>query len=206
MGNKSLDAHIFDEARRHELGWIIRLKIIIEILSGTRSYRTFPVGKLVEHAWKMWNKGKALELLDKSIGDEFSADKALSCIQIGLLCVQERADDRPTMRSVLDMLEGERVTLPLPKLPGFWFDTESRLKYAYIDSTNEPNMLLIDPRVLLLDEAKSAEYAELPNALFLNERFYTKCISSYRSTKVTEEGVRPSLDSEKVHRLFKTPV
>ncbi|CAI9752755.1 unnamed protein product [Fraxinus pennsylvanica] len=107
MGNKSLDAHIFDEARRHELGWTIRLKIIIgisrcllehmaiclqnisctvysvfsfgvvvlEILSGTRSYRTFPVGKLVEHAWKMWNKGKALELLDKSIGMSFQQIK-----------------------------------------------------------------------------------------------------------------------------------
>lgn len=85
----------------------------------------------------MWNKGKALELLDKSIRDEFSADKALSCVQIGLLCVQERADDRPAMQSVLDMLEGEGVILPQPKLPGFWFDTESRLKNAYINSTNE---------------------------------------------------------------------
>lgn len=41
------------------------------------------------------------------------------------------------MQSVLDMLEGEGVILPQPKLPGFWFDTESRLKNAYINSTNE---------------------------------------------------------------------
>ncbi|KAL2549362.1 Cysteine-rich receptor-like protein kinase 19 [Forsythia ovata] len=113
--------------------------VFLELLSGMKSYSAFPAGKLVEHAWKMWNKGKALDLLDKSIEDEFSVDKALRCIQVGLLCVQD-ADDRPTMQSVLDMLEEEGITLPQPKLPGFWFDTESRLKYDYIDSTNEINI------------------------------------------------------------------
>ena len=41
------------------------------------------------------------------------------CIQVGLLCVQESARDRPTMPTILSMLSSEIVDLPTPKKPAF---------------------------------------------------------------------------------------
>lgn len=60
-----------------------------------------------------------MELIDSSIGDSCSQSEVLRCIHVGLLCVQERAEDRPTMSSVLLMLSSESVLMPQPRNPGF---------------------------------------------------------------------------------------
>ncbi|KAI3974439.1 hypothetical protein MKX01_017932 [Papaver californicum] len=46
------------------------------------------------------------------------------CIQVGLLCVQELACDRPNMSTTLSMLTSEIATLPTPRKPAF---TERRI-------------------------------------------------------------------------------
>ncbi|KAL8130452.1 hypothetical protein V2J09_019607 [Rumex salicifolius] len=70
-------------------------------------------------AWKMWNEGKGTELLDSSIGDSYPQVEVERCIQIGLLCVQERAEERPNMTSVIVSLGSETAALAEPELQGF---------------------------------------------------------------------------------------
>lgn len=70
-------------------------------------------------AWKLWKEKKGLEIVDSSVGDSYSASEVLRCIQVGLLCVQESAEDRPTMSSVVLMLSSETASMPHPKNPGF---------------------------------------------------------------------------------------
>ena len=48
-----------------------------------------------------------------------STTEILRCIHIGLLCVEENVADRPTMASVLLMLNSNSVTLSVPKKPAF---------------------------------------------------------------------------------------
>ena len=73
--------------------------------------------------WRKWKEGKWLEILDPIIIDSSSstcqAHEILRCIQIGLLCVQERAEDRPVMASVMVMIGSETMAIPDPKRPGF---------------------------------------------------------------------------------------
>ncbi|KAF8390863.1 hypothetical protein HHK36_023162 [Tetracentron sinense] len=71
-------------------------------------------------AWKLWNEGKPLELIDDFMEDPVPESEASKCIQVGLLCVQKRPDDRPTMPTVLLMLDSESVVLHQPKQPGFY--------------------------------------------------------------------------------------
>jgi hypothetical protein len=52
------------------------------------------------------------------MGDSYPEDQVLRCIQIGLLCVQESAMDRPSMSNVVFMLSND-TTLPSPKQPAF---------------------------------------------------------------------------------------
>lgn len=67
--------------------------------------------------------------------DEFSPppDEVLRCIHVGLLCVQQRPEDRPNMSSVVLML-GSEGSLPEPKQPGFF--TEMTLPEADFPSSN----------------------------------------------------------------------
>jgi hypothetical protein len=68
--------------------------------------------------WDIWMEGKALEIVDSLLGQEYPAQEVLRCIQIGLLCVQEQATDRPTMLEILFML-GNEATVPSPNKPAF---------------------------------------------------------------------------------------
>jgi len=47
------------------------------------------------------------------------ATEILKCMHIGLLCVQEDPEDRPTISSVLFLLGNESISLPYPKPPVF---------------------------------------------------------------------------------------
>ncbi|GMH26908.1 hypothetical protein Nepgr_028751 [Nepenthes gracilis] len=97
--------------------------LMLEIVSGKKNRRFYNSKdnlNLLGYAWKLWREGKGIELLDTSVGDSYSEQEVLRCIQIGLLCVQASAEDRPTMPSVALMLTSESAAfLPQPKLPGF---------------------------------------------------------------------------------------
>ncbi|KAL5842133.1 hypothetical protein ACOSQ3_012736 [Xanthoceras sorbifolium] len=71
---------------------------------------------LVTYAWKSWNGGTAANLIDPTLGDD-SRNEIMKCIHIGLLCVQESVSDRPTMASVVIMLNSNSLTLPAPSKP-----------------------------------------------------------------------------------------
>ncbi|KAK4588054.1 hypothetical protein RGQ29_019156 [Quercus rubra] len=97
--------------------------ILLEIISGKKnnsSYQTHPSLTLIGHVWELWTKDRALDIVDSSITESFDSHEVLRCIQIGLLCVQEDATDRPTMLAILLMLSCE-TTLPSPNQPAFVF-------------------------------------------------------------------------------------
>ncbi|KAL4628675.1 hypothetical protein ACB092_05G257200 [Castanea dentata] len=97
--------------------------ILLEIVSGKKnnsSYQRHDSLTLIGHVWELWREDRVLDIVDSSINDSFVSYEVLRCIQIGLLCVQEDAMDRPTMLAVLLMLSCE-TTLPSPKQPAFIF-------------------------------------------------------------------------------------
>ena len=53
-----------------------------------------------------------------SLLESYTPNEALRCIQIGLLCVQDNVNDRPTMSLVVLMLSSE-IALPSPKQPAY---------------------------------------------------------------------------------------
>ncbi|KAL2327803.1 hypothetical protein Fmac_021230 [Flemingia macrophylla] len=57
-----------------------------------------------------------MELLDEVLGEQCIPSEVIRCIQVGLLCVQQRPEDRPNMSSVVLMLNGDKL-LPKPMFP-----------------------------------------------------------------------------------------
>lgn len=90
--------------------------------------------------------------MDSSFGDSYSSSQALRCIQVGLICVQERPEDRPTMSSVVLMLSSEGASIPEPGNPGFNTartptDTDSSaIQQEESYSVNQVTVTIVDAR------------------------------------------------------------
>ncbi|CAN0826676.1 G-type lectin S-receptor-like serine/threonine-protein kinase At4g27290 [Linum grandiflorum] len=98
--------------------------LVLEILTGkkNRGFFTMDHGlNLIGHAWKLWMEEKPLEVVREEYraGTIGIVDVVKRHIQVGLLCVQQEPEDRPTMSSVVLMLGCDSV-LPHPKQPGFF--------------------------------------------------------------------------------------
>ncbi|XP_040381833.1 receptor-like serine/threonine-protein kinase SD1-8 [Oryza brachyantha] len=90
--------------------------LLLEIVSGKSNQQT---SSLIAHTWRLWEEGRNLELLDPAVRGECTAgelEQATTCIQVGLLCVQESPDQRPPMADVIHMLSREKA-LGQPRRP-----------------------------------------------------------------------------------------
>jgi hypothetical protein len=68
--------------------------------------------------WTLWTEGRALDIVDPALNQSYPSAIVLRCIQIGLLCVQKNAMNRPTMSEVAFMLCNE-TPLCQPQKPAF---------------------------------------------------------------------------------------
>ncbi|XP_040943764.1 G-type lectin S-receptor-like serine/threonine-protein kinase SD1-13 [Gossypium hirsutum] len=78
---------------------------------------------VITTVWNLWNEGNIWDLVDKVISksesDLKNKKEIWRCIHVGLLCVQEYAKDRPTMSTIVLMLNSEISDLNTPKQPAF---------------------------------------------------------------------------------------
>ncbi|KAB2610568.1 G-type lectin S-receptor-like serine/threonine-protein kinase [Pyrus ussuriensis x Pyrus communis] len=97
--------------------------LLLEIVSGKRNsafHDSEDPLTLAGWACKLWQEGRGIEVIDESLRETCQLDEALRCIHVGLLCVQEAPADRPTMSSVICMMQSNEATsLPPFKEPAF---------------------------------------------------------------------------------------
>ncbi|KAL1194175.1 Cysteine-rich receptor-like protein kinase 34 [Cardamine amara subsp. amara] len=134
--------------------------LVLEIISGKMNSSLYQTngsaGNLVTHAWRLWRKGSALELLDPTFGENYQSDEVTRCIHIALLCVQEDPEDRPMMSTIILLLTSSSITLQVPRSPGFFFqssrdqDSEGKGSNSYENqvpcSINDTSITELDPR------------------------------------------------------------
>ncbi|ESQ52204.1 hypothetical protein EUTSA_v10017759mg, partial [Eutrema salsugineum] len=89
--------------------------ILLEFVSGRRNSNS----TLLAYAWSIWNEGEISGLVDPEIFDPLFEKEICKCVHIGLLCVQEAANRRPSVATVCSMLSSEIAVLPKPKHPAF---------------------------------------------------------------------------------------
>ncbi|KAL0806922.1 hypothetical protein Bca101_099414 [Brassica carinata] len=151
--------------------------LLLEIITGKRSkgfYNSNRDHNLLGFVWRYWKEGKGIEIVDPIIMDSSSSalrtHEILRCIQIGLLCVQERAEDRPVMSTVMVMLGSETTAIPQPKRPGFCVG-RSLLETESSSSTQRDDELSVNQITLsVIDARNQTNLAFLPNIyVSLNE-------------------------------------
>ncbi|KAL1118407.1 hypothetical protein V6Z11_D01G032800 [Gossypium hirsutum] len=125
--------------------------LLLEVVSGRRN-TSFCNDQyalsLLGYAWKLWREGDICGIVDKVILESETYSKngnekeIWRCIHVGLLCVQEFAKDRPTMPTVVSMLNSEISDLSTPKQPAFIeaplmsHDVEDRVSLNDVTLTN----------------------------------------------------------------------
>nr|GMD83092.1 cysteine-rich receptor-like protein kinase 25 [Ipomoea batatas] len=132
--------------------------LLLEIVTGKKSTNfSDPSGvqDLLSYAWKHWRDGTPLGILDPVLGESYSRNEVIQCIHIGLLCVQEDVDERPTMANVDLMLNSYSATRSAPREPAFFYSGRSEPKGGESDksksksmpwSENEMSITELDPR------------------------------------------------------------
>ncbi|KAL8126728.1 hypothetical protein AgCh_013851 [Apium graveolens] len=113
--------------------------VVLEIISGKKNtgfYGSQLAMNLLGYAWTLWKEEKPMALLDETLVGSCSDNEVLKCIMVGLLCVQEDPNDRPSMSKVVYMLSSETETIPNPKQPAFV--TRNRISGTTSSSSNKP--------------------------------------------------------------------
>ncbi|KAK1422624.1 hypothetical protein QVD17_17910 [Tagetes erecta] len=109
--------------------------MLLEIISGQRNNcSNFGLAQnLLHNAWHLWNDNKGEQLIDGRMEQVHMTDNVLRWINIALLCVQEDPQKRPTMSTVVFMLEDQwSGSLPSP--------SEPPLSYLKLASGSEQTM------------------------------------------------------------------
>ncbi|GMP72859.1 hypothetical protein CsSME_00030754 [Camellia sinensis var. sinensis] len=141
--------------------------LLLEIISGKKNnsfYQSDYADDLLSYAWKLWNDGRPLELMDPTLEGFHSRNEVLRCIHIGLLCVQEDLNARPTMATVLLMLNSYSYTMSVPQQPAFHSLSKTRSNALKGLESGESTWSV--PKGLESDEST---WSEAPKGLQSNE-------------------------------------
>uniref|UniRef100_J3MXC0 Protein kinase domain-containing protein n=1 Tax=Oryza brachyantha TaxID=4533 RepID=J3MXC0_ORYBR len=97
--------------------------VVLEIVSGQKNSSFVPpsdsdADNLLDHAWRLYKKGRTLELLDPAVKSTAVAEQVELLVRIGLLCVQADPRARPDMKRVVIILSKKQSTLEEPTRPG----------------------------------------------------------------------------------------
>ncbi|TVU38759.1 hypothetical protein EJB05_12145, partial [Eragrostis curvula] len=100
--------------------------LLLEIITGKRSSGFRHYGEfynLLEYAWGLWKDKRWKEFFDQSSGGDYEPRELKKCLTVALMCVQEKATNRPTMPDVVAMLNSDGITLPEPGQPAYTYVT-----------------------------------------------------------------------------------
>ncbi|XP_024642233.2 putative cysteine-rich receptor-like protein kinase 31, partial [Medicago truncatula] len=98
--------------------------MLLEIIAEKKNKSSFTphhvADGLLNHVWRRWMEETPLSILDPNIEEDYSTNEVIKCIQIGLLCVQNDPDARPSIVTVASYLSIYAVELPTPPEPAFF--------------------------------------------------------------------------------------
>ncbi|XP_057473843.1 L-type lectin-domain containing receptor kinase IV.2-like [Actinidia eriantha] len=84
---------------------------------------------LVDWVLESWKQGAILETSDPRLGGYYSADEMSLVLKLGLLCSHAKAASRPSMREVVQYLDGAAL-LPERLLDGSTVDNEASVEFV----------------------------------------------------------------------------
>ncbi|KAK7260583.1 hypothetical protein RIF29_26751 [Crotalaria pallida] len=95
--------------------------MMLELITGHRNSAfnlDVDARSLLDWAYKMYKKGKSLDIVDSTLASSMEPEQVTMCIQLGLLCTQGDPQLRPNMRRVVVILSRKPGHMDEPTRPG----------------------------------------------------------------------------------------
>ncbi|XP_074367492.1 putative L-type lectin-domain containing receptor kinase S.7 [Apium graveolens] len=94
--------------------------VILELACGRRPIDKEIEGQkmvnLVDWVWGLHSQGRLVEAVDRRLNGEFNVEEAKMLLLVGLSCANPDSSERPTMRRVFQILNGEAEPMLVPKM------------------------------------------------------------------------------------------
>ncbi|BFG27557.1 hypothetical protein CerSpe_138310 [Prunus speciosa] len=119
--------------------------LVLEIVSG-KKIGSFQYGEneedLLTYAWRNWREDTIENIIDPVLTAS-SRIETMRCIHIGLLCVQENVVDRPTVASVVSMLNSQSLALSVPSQPAFYIHRKTGSEISTLTESDQSKSLSV---------------------------------------------------------------
>ncbi|KAL5705605.1 non-specific serine/threonine protein kinase [Ranunculus cassubicifolius] len=125
--------------------------LALEIISGKKNMSFYLYEQqlgFIAYAWNLWNEDRADEFVDEIMGNLYSSSEVMTCMHVGLLCVQDNAMDRPAMVDVASMLSSEKDG-PNPKKPVFTM--QNSIYHPHLYSSENTNSSKIEASITMVE-------------------------------------------------------
>ncbi|KAI9101456.1 hypothetical protein K1719_023938 [Acacia pycnantha] len=113
--------------------------VVLEIVSGKRNTSYRPNEEfvyLLDWAYVLQEQGSLLDLVDPSLDSSYSSQEAMRMLEVALLCANPSHSLRPSMSSVVFMLEG-KLLIQAPIIKPRESDQDARCKAFEITSSQD---------------------------------------------------------------------
>ncbi|KAL5989814.1 hypothetical protein ACLOJK_010708 [Asimina triloba] len=121
----AMRGHLTDKADVYSFG-----VVALELVSGksNTSYKSKEeCVYLLDLAYTLQGQGKLMELVDSRLGNDFNKDEVMNMLNLALLCINSSPALRPSMSSVVSMLEGRMVVQKVISNPNY-YDEDMTIK------------------------------------------------------------------------------
>ncbi|CAM8957497.1 unnamed protein product [Rhodiola kirilowii] len=120
--------------------------VILEVACGCRPIKKDPDNQnmvnLVDWVWGLYSEGNIIKAADNRLNGEFKDEDMKKLLLVGLRCANPDANERPNMRRVLQILNGEAEPVLVPKTkPTLTFSNSLPVSLAEIVSDAEDGMV-----------------------------------------------------------------
>ncbi|CAH8360547.1 unnamed protein product [Eruca vesicaria subsp. sativa] len=135
----AMRGHLTDKVDVYSFG-VVALEIVHGGSNTTSRSKVSPF-YLLDWVHFLWEQNKLMEVVDPRLGTDYNREEAMKMINIGILCTRQVPSDRPSMSTVVSMLEGHSA-VDVEKLleASFRKDEESlrsmKKHYALMEMTN----------------------------------------------------------------------
>ncbi|KAL3701902.1 hypothetical protein R1sor_019924 [Riccia sorocarpa] len=140
--------------------------VLLEVVTGCRNSDVRSVGSHRHYlpAWALGEleEGNALDIVDDRLGGNFDQEQALRLTHVALLCLHEEAVMRPTMGTVVQMLEGRSVIPEIDNLNVEFAEVRHNRYSRFLSSINSGSLASPD--------SDSVELTLLSNIVVYNSR------------------------------------
>ncbi|XP_027357302.1 cysteine-rich receptor-like protein kinase 10 [Abrus precatorius] len=134
--------------------------MILEIITGRKNVNSYELQRigdtLLSYVWREWTHQSPVSILDPHIERSFSEIEVIKCIQIGLLCVQQHPNVRPTITTIVSYLNNYSIELPTPEEPAF--SLQEKMNSTTITQESSSSQSINSSKTLSINEMSLSEF------------------------------------------------